>query len=377
MRIAIVHENWGAGAARCAQDLAKELRHRHDVLYFPRSSAETPASIAAELSRFKPDVVHCHSFYGNLPYGFLQQVSQRYSTCFTVHDPRPIGTIDLTCWDCEQNTTCRRCPLVGATWRQFLRNPYYIQRRLKREVHNGCSSSMQIVAPSRWMMRRLERQELNRFKLNHIPYGIDLGHFRPILDSRAEFDFPADRPIILFSAWYESKRSVGSRKGLPDLAVAFIEQILPQMPNAILAVAGESFVPNHPNVRPLGLVPLDRLPRLLSAADVYVLPTLADNLPYTILEAMGCGVPVVATNVGGIPEQIVHGETGLVVPPSDPHELAAAILRILSDSQTARSMGANGRKRALTLYSMAKFVAAHEVLFQELTNGREHFASNE
>jgi glycosyltransferase involved in cell wall biosynthesis len=145
-----------------------------------------------------------------------------------------------------------------------------------------------------------------------------------------------------------------------------LEQVLPAIPNAILAVAGESFAPNHPNVRPLGLVSIDRLPRLLSAADVYVLPTLADNLPYTIMEAMGCGVPVVATNVGGIPEQIAHNVTGLLVPPAHPRELGEAIVALLSNEDRALKMGANGRSRAVDLFSMRAFVEAHERLFQEM-----------
>jgi glycosyltransferase involved in cell wall biosynthesis len=370
MRIAIVHENWGAGAARCAKDLQRELSRSHEVSYFPRSADETADSILNELSRIKPNIVHCHSFYGNLPYEFLQTVSRRYPTCFTVHDPRPIGTIDLTCWNCQHNATCRRCPLVGSAWRQYLRNPYYHKRKVKREVHALCPSSMQVVAPSQWMMERLKARELSRFGLQHIPYGIDLDLFKHVPDTRAEFGLPSDRPVILFSAWYETKRSVGVRKGLADLAEAFTEQIVPAMPDAILAVAGESFVPNHPNVRALGLVSLERLPQLLSAADVYALPTLADNLPYTILEAMGCGVPVIATNVGGIPEQIVHGETGLLVPPAQPVELGTAILNVLSNSERARSMGRNGRSRAVALYSMATFVNAHERLFEQIAESR-------
>jgi glycosyltransferase involved in cell wall biosynthesis len=366
MRIAIVHENWGAGAARCAQDLRRELSHRHEVSYFPRSEDETAHSVMKELSRIEPNVVHCHSFYGDLPYEFLYEVARRFPTCFTVHDPRPIGTMDLTCWNCAQNATCRRCPLVGPVWRQFLRNPYFRLRKVKREVHGRCPDSMQVVAPSRWMLGRLEAQELSRFGLRHIPYGIDLDHFKNISNSREEFGLPTDRPIILFSAWYETSRNVGVRKGLADLAEAFLTQVIPVMPDAVLAVAGESFVPNHPNVRPLGLIALERLPRLLSAANVYVLPTLADNLPYTVLEAMGCAVPVVATNVGGIPEQIVHGHTGLLVPPARPVELGAAILEVLSNPERARLMGANGRIRADALYSMRSFVSSYERLFQEL-----------
>ncbi|MEO2032456.1 MAG: hypothetical protein ABGZ35_10265, partial [Planctomycetaceae bacterium] len=65
MRIAIVHENWGAGAARCARDLEEALSQRHEVLFFPRaSSPETANSVLLGLSEFKSDVVNCHSSYG-------------------------------------------------------------------------------------------------------------------------------------------------------------------------------------------------------------------------------------------------------------------------------------------------------------------------
>ncbi len=216
------------------------------------------------------------------------------------------------------------------------------------------------------MLERLNAQELARFHLRHIPYGIDLKRFDKTEPCRSEFGLPSDRPVILFSSWYETRRSIGHRKGLADLAEAFTERVAPKHPEAILAVAGESFVPNHPNVRPLGMVGLDRLPRLLSAVDLYVLPTLADNLPYTILEAMGCGLPVVATNVGGIPEQVVHGETGLLVSPGSPAELGDAIVTMLSDPEAARMMGRCGRVRAERLFSMDRFVAAYEVLLTDL-----------
>jgi glycosyltransferase involved in cell wall biosynthesis len=366
MRIAIVHENWGAGAARCAQDLRRELGRSHEICYFPRSTNETLTSVLAELAHFQPNVVHCHSFYGSLPYEFLPAVSRSYRTCFTVHDPRPIGTMDLACWDCDRNTTCRRCPLVKTGWRQIFRNPYYGQRRVKREAHRQCPKYMQVVAPSRWMLQRLKSQELGRFGLHHIPYGIDLSHFRNIPNARAKFGLPNDRPVILFSSWYETKRAVGARKGLADLAEAFTSHVIEAMPDAILAVAGESFAPNHPNVRPLGLISHERLPELLSTADVFVLPTLADNLPYTVLEAMGCAIPVIATNVGGIPEQIVHGETGLLVSPADPSALGAAIVEMLSDRRRAHLMGENGRHRAEIIYSIETFVRAYERLFEEM-----------
>jgi glycosyltransferase involved in cell wall biosynthesis len=367
MRIAIIHENSGSGAGRCAQDLRRALAEKHTISYFPRpNTVETTDGVLRELSGFGPDVVHCHSFYGGLPYKILPIISDLYPTCFTVHDPRPIGTMHRTCWTCEENATCRQCPLIRAGWRRLLRNPYFHERKLKREAHKRCGANMQIVSPSRWMLERLAAQELSRFGLHHIPNGIDLNHFRHILDGRVSFGLPVDRPIVLFAAWNPSNRVIDCRKGLPDLAAAFVTHVIPVMPKAMLVVAGESFAPNHPNVVPVGLISYDRLPQLFSAVDVFVTATLADNLPYTVLEAMGCATPVVATNVGGIPEQVVDGETGFLVPPSQPAALGAAILEILSNPSRARLMGRNARHRAKEIYSMESFVDAYEALFQKM-----------
>jgi glycosyltransferase involved in cell wall biosynthesis len=371
MRIAVVNEPWGAGAARCTADLTRNLGERHEICYFPQAGKPNTADfIMEELSSFRPDVVNCHSFYSTLPYEFLSVVSNKYPTCFTIHDPRPIGTMLVPCWNCNQNTTCRDCPMVKPRWRQLLRNSYYRERKVKRRTHDRCSKSMQVVSPSRWMLGRLAVQEFKRFGLHHIPNGIDLHHFQFTPGTRSEFGLPTDRPVILFSSWYESDRTISVRKGLADLASAFILHVVAAMPEAILAVAGESFVPNHPNVRPLGFVEYERLPRLLSAADVYVLPTLADNLPYTVLEAMSCRRPVVATNVGGIQEQVVHGETGLLVSPSQPIELARAILEILSDPPRSQLMGIKARSRAEGVYSMEAFIHAYDKLFTGMAHRR-------
>src|SRR5271166_3524098 len=103
MKITIIHENWDAGAARCARDLERGLAASHEVVYFPRDGCSSAEQILHELNSFRPDVVNCHSFSSNLTYSFLSRVSKRYPTCFTVHDPRPIGTMEIACWDCDRN----------------------------------------------------------------------------------------------------------------------------------------------------------------------------------------------------------------------------------------------------------------------------------
>src|SRR5205823_12324570 len=78
---------------------------------------------------------------------------------------------------------------------------------------------------------------------------------------------------------------------------------------------------------------------LLATARLFVLPSLTEGISLTLLEAMSCGLPVVATRVGGNPEVIVDGQTGLLVPPGDPPALAAAILQLLGDETRCRNLG--------------------------------------
>jgi glycosyltransferase involved in cell wall biosynthesis len=88
------------------------------------------------------------------------------------------------------------------------------------------------------------------------------------------------------------------------------------------------------------------VPDLLDASDLSVLPSLeAEALPYSILEAMGHALPVVATDVAGVPEAIAHGESGYVVPPSDARALAAAIGELLASPERRAAFGAAGRAR--------------------------------
>ncbi|MDJ0817710.1 MAG: glycosyltransferase [Desulfobacterales bacterium] len=362
LKIAIVNEICTAGAARCARDLENHLSERHTVKYYPRQEKETAASIFKDLDLFSPDVVHCHSYYGDLPYSFLSRLSHRFPTCFTPHDPRPIGTMHPTCWDCPEANTCISCPLVG--FRKKL-VPNYFLRFYKRWVHLRAKKTLRIVTPSRWFQKRLMNSELHRFTIDYIPNGIDLEHFQPIANARSNLDIAEKEKIILYVAHSAGWKS-NYRKGLTDLADAFVNEILPKHPATLLMVAGEGLVPNHPNVMPIGFIPQEKLPLYYSAADMLAVPSLADNLPYTILEAMACQLPVVAAQVGGIPEQVENTVNGYLYPKSDCHALADAIISLLESPEKRMTMGRAGRNKASRRYSMVNFIRRYEAIYEQL-----------
>jgi glycosyltransferase involved in cell wall biosynthesis len=111
----------------------------------------------------------------------------------------------------------------------------------------------------------------------------------------------------------------------------------------------------------------DLLP-ILERWAVYVQPSLIDATPITTLEAMSVGLPVVASAVGGLPEVVVDGETGWLVPPRDPGALADRLMSLIQNPQQARAMGVRGRERVRQVFSVERMVAEVQQLYDELLN---------
>lgn len=136
------------------------------------------------------------------------------------------------------------------------------------------------------------------------------------------------------------------RKGGPILLQAFA-RLARARPKARLLVAGPTAPPRGlpAGATWLGPISLDEVPALCAQATVLVLPTLQEPFGIALLDAMACGLPCVGTAIEAIPEIVLDGETGLLVPPGDAVALAATLERLLADPVRARAMGARGRAR--------------------------------
>lgn len=109
---------------------------------------------------------------------------------------------------------------------------------------------------------------------------------------------------------------------------------------------------------------------LLRAFDVFVISSVIEGMPNALLEALALERPVAATRVGGIPEIVTHGESGLLVPPSDPAAMAEAILRLLDDPGTAAAYGAAGRRTVEARYGIDTMVGRFTALYEEMAAAR-------
>ncbi len=109
------------------------------------------------------------------------------------------------------------------------------------------------------------------------------------------------------------------------------------------------------------------IPVVLSAFDIFVLPsTRPDPFPTVVLEGMAAGKPVVATRHGGAIEQVKHGKTGLLVSPTDIHEMTTALNQLVAEQSMRQEMGKSGRKRLLELFTVGQYVKNIESLYQSI-----------
>lgn len=200
-------------------------------------------------------------------------------------------------------------------------------------------------------------------RLTVVPNGVDTEFFQP----RAGDQAPGP-PVLLCVA-----RLVPDKDH--DTLLAAFAQLTARHPGAELRLVGSG--PRRPalkhKVQELGLsgqvkfLPTTKDVRpLYQKADIFVLSSVAEALPNVILEAMAAGLPVVATRVGGVPEAVASGDTGLLVAPGDAPGLAAALARLLDEPETRLNMGRRGRERAVAEFSFDAMVRRHEQLWARL-----------
>ncbi len=227
-----------------------------------------------------------------------------------------------------------------------------------------------LIAVSRSIVAKLEHEGRDAAPISLIHNGVDLeryDHQGPCCTLREEYGLPADGPIIGVVARLEPE------KGHPTLLEAWV-QVARAIPDASLLVIGEGSRREALETMAAGLGLAGRVvftgrrddvPAVTAALDVAVLPSYREALGLTILEAMALSRPIVASNVGGIPEMVEDGVTGLLVPPHDADALAAAIIRLLRDHPLADTLGRAGHDLVHERFCIELMVAAVEQIYDD------------
>jgi glycosyltransferase involved in cell wall biosynthesis len=237
-------------------------------------------------------------------------------------------------------------------------------------LHRLTPHTDQLIAVSHSIVEKLHHEGRDAAPITLIHNGVDLeryDHQEPCCTLREEYGFPEDAPIVGVVARLEPE------KGHPTLLDAW-PAVLRAAPKARLLVVGEGGRREalEEQARALGIAGQvvftgrrDDIPAVTAALDVAVLPSYREAQGLTILEAMALSRPVVASNVGGIPEMVENGVTGLLVPPHDPAALAAAIVRVLTDHPLADMLARAGHDLVHERFCIQLMVDAVETIYDE------------
>lgn len=248
-------------------------------------------------------------------------------------------------------------------------------RRIKRE----CMKADALIGPSRLVERELIAAGYPRHRVHYLPYGVPIPADRSpirkasartaLAEANAGLRMPDDAPLAVYTG------RLHATKGVPELVSAW-QWVVDSRPQARLWLAGEGPLRKGlaEQIAGLGLTGrvvlagvFDSVEELLAAADLFVLPSREDGPSLALVEAMGAGLPIVATDIPGTRELVSDGQHGLLVPGRNVDALSAAILRLLDAPEMAAQLGAAARARAQAQFSLAQTADAHLKLFESLT----------
>ncbi|MBI3090344.1 MAG: glycosyltransferase [Candidatus Tectomicrobia bacterium] len=220
----------------------------------------------------------------------------------------------------------------------------------------------------------MERIDARKFRVLH--NGLDATDIEAPLRASEQAGLREELGLIGAGPVIGSIGSFAPWKGKDDLVPA-LGEVVRLFPEARLVLVGNAATEHGRRLRAqfeaAGLAKHVLFPgerrdvgRLLHLFDLYVSPSHYDALPMAVLEAMAAGLPVVATLVGGVPEIVAPGETGLLVGVGESRALAAAMLELLEDPARARRWGEAGRRRVRDLFSVSRYIAGLEAIYDAL-----------
>ena len=280
----------------------------------------------------KPDLLHAHFSY---PDGFgMIGLAKKWKVPFVIS---ALGTLE------------RKIAYEGSY--------------TSRQIFEAMNCADKVLSVSEDLKIHIVNLGISEDKVSVVPNGVDMEKFKPAGKEYARnmLNLPQDKKIVLFVGALKKIKGVDY---LIEAAKSFLDSNISLymvgrddgMKKSLEKRAHELKIGNY--IKFTGPLNHEDIPLWFSASDILVLPSLSEGRPNVVLEAFACEVPVVATNVGGIPELMINGETGYLVPAENPTELSEKVNKLLGDRDLRIKMGKFGRRtiiqRGLTWETHAK-----------------------
>ena len=327
-----------------------------------------PDSISSVVEKLNPDIIHLHWICN----GFVQVETLpklNKPLVWTLHDMWAFtGGCHYTRGCHRYMEKCGECPqLRSNSQRDLSRWVWHRKAKAWRDLN------LTIVTPSHWLAKCASQSPLlEGYRIEVIPNGIDTAVYRPINKENARdlLGLPQNKRLILFS----SMDPGDSRKGFAFLeqAIRVLSETQPEedIELVILGACQSEKISNLGfKANFLGRLS-DELSLALaySCADVFVAPSVQENLPNTVMEALACGIPCVAFKLGGLPDMIEHERSGYLAIPEDSYDLARGISWVLENESRYFYLSNAAREKAISEYSLERVSNMYLSIFSNTLN---------
>lgn len=346
-------------------NLASKLLKTNNVFSFNF----TPSLIIQDIKNIKPDLINLHW----IGWEFIRIEDLKklnVPIVWTLHDMWAFTGGCHYSGECDRYTlSCGACPQLHSK-RNWDLSKWVWQRKAKvwKDIY------LTIVTPSNWLAKSAKKSSLfHDLPIKVIPNGIDTQKYKPVDKQIAKklIGLSPDKKTILFGA---VSATSDARKGFHLLLPALQHlKHFQKQEETELVIFGASRPHNPPDfgfkVHYLGRFYDDiSLALLYSAADVFVAPSIQDNLPNTVIEALACGTPCVAFDIGGMPDSIDHKLNGYLARPFEVEDLAEGIKWILADRQRHYTMTQAAREKVKQCFTLEIQAEKYSKLFKSILN---------
>jgi glycosyltransferase involved in cell wall biosynthesis len=319
------------------------------------------------------DVLHFHNLHnGYFNYLALPTLTREKPAILTLHDMWGMTGHCAYSFECDRwKTGCGRCPDLK-TDPAIRRDSTALQWKLKHWAYHHANITA-VVSTSHWMVNQIRRSMLGHLPIYRIPYGIDTKRYAPVDPAfcRKNLNVSGYRYVLLCAA----QSMTNPRKG-GDLLVNALNDLPKRLrQETVLLVFGKggNVIADAVDMATvdLGYMQDDEAKAIAySAADLFLFPTRSDAFGLVAQEAMSCCTPTVAFNVGGVPDIVRPGITGLLADPENVTQFRDAMVQLLEDTNTREAMGKRGRAIAQDEYSLERYAQSYIDLYEKALQTR-------
>ena len=317
------------------------------------------------------DVIHLHWInQGMLSLKNIRQILKSGKpVVWTMHDMWPITGICHHAETCTRYTTsCHDCPALHNGYKTDLSYQVFKQ---KQKLYKG--TDITFIACSRWLENLARQSALTEgHPVTNIPNPINTTLFRPLdkAEARKKLNLPPDKKLLMFS----SMKITDKKKGIDYLieACRLLKEKHPEFCKTLGVIVMGKQAQQYETLFPFPIYCIDyvksekEIADVYNAADLFVTPSLMENLPNTVAEAMSCGVPCVGFNIGGIPQMIDHLHNGYVAQYKSAEDLADGICWSLNEGDY-QSLCEEARRKARNSYSEHAIAMKYIQVYNKIT----------